>query len=277
MSGKRGLGSLVATLAAVLALSSCAPATQDAAPTAPTSSVAVQEPDLIPSVTPTPSPTPIETPSATPTPAPAPVLFGPGSTGAKVKDLQARLRQIGWYAAKVTGTYDATTEKAVAGFQAKRELPVTGSVDAPTLEKLRSMTRTPTKDELNNVISTAGLDPRCLVGRAICISKATRKLSWVINGVVKLRMDVRFGADTTPTREGAFLVEDKRRTWISTLYQSSMPFSMFFSGGQAIHYSSDFAARGYTGASHGCVNVRDWNGIAWLFDQVRLGDPVIVY
>ena len=48
-----------------------------------------------------------------------------------------------------------------------------------------------------------------------------------------------------------------------------MPFAMFFSGGQAVHYSSDFAARGYAGATHGCVNVRDLAGIRWLFDQVQ--------
>jgi lipoprotein-anchoring transpeptidase ErfK/SrfK len=56
-----------------------------------------------------------------------------------------------------------------------------------------------------------------------------------------------------------------------------MPYSMFFSGGQAVHYSSDFAARGYAGASHGCVNVRDLAGIASLFGQVNLGDKVVVY
>ena len=38
-----------------------------------------------------------------------------------------------------------------------------------------------------------------------------------------------------------------------------------------------FAANGYDGASHGCVNVRDRATVAWLFDRVRLGDKVIVY
>ena len=56
-----------------------------------------------------------------------------------------------------------------------------------------------------------------------------------------------------------------------------MPFAMFFSGGQAVHYSPDFAANGYNGNSHGCVNVRDYNGMVWLFDQVGVGDKVIVY
>jgi lipoprotein-anchoring transpeptidase ErfK/SrfK len=56
-----------------------------------------------------------------------------------------------------------------------------------------------------------------------------------------------------------------------------MPFAMFFSGGQAVHYSPDFAAYGYNGSSHGCVNVRNRGAIESLFDQVRIGDKVIVY
>ena len=64
---------------------------------------------------------------------------------------------------------------------------------------------------------------------------------------------------------------------MSQMFGSSMPYSMFFSGGQAVHYSSDFAAVGYNGASHGCVNIRDYDGIRWLFSQVRVGDKVVVY
>jgi hypothetical protein len=56
-----------------------------------------------------------------------------------------------------------------------------------------------------------------------------------------------------------------------------MPYSMFFSGGQAIRYSADFAARGYNGASDGCVNVRDLSGIRALYEYVQFGDKVIVY
>ena len=90
-------------------------------------------------------------------------------------------------------------------------------------------------------------------------------------------MAVRFGASYTPTREGLFHVGWKSRDHVSNLYDSSMPFAMFFSGGQAVHYSSDFAARGYLGASHGCVNVRDYEGVKWLFDQVAIGDKVVIY
>jgi lipoprotein-anchoring transpeptidase ErfK/SrfK len=116
-----------------------------------------------------------------------------------------------------------------------------------------------------------------MTGRALCVDKTSRSLRWVVGGRVLSRYDVRFGSDELPTREGAFSVFRKSRDHVSSLYDTSMPFAMFFSGGQAVHYSPDFAATGYNGASHGCVNVRDYNGIRWLFDQVRLGDRVIVY
>jgi hypothetical protein len=44
-----------------------------------------------------------------------------------------------------------------------------------------------------------------------------------------------------------------------------------------VHYSSDFASRGYDGASHGCVNVRDYDELASLFAQVDTGTRVVVY
>ena len=90
-------------------------------------------------------------------------------------------------------------------------------------------------------------------------------------------MDVRFGSQYTPTREGLFQVNFKSRDHVSTIYDTPMPYAMFFSGGQAVHYSADFAARGYNGASHGCVNVRDKKKIAAVFNQVKAGDKVVVY
>ena len=214
---------------------------------------------------------------------PGPALLKQGSTGAQVRDLQARLKQIGWWSGDVVDSYGATTTAAVKSFQDKRQIPVTGQVDQRTLDKLNAMTRKPTSDELNNVkptaapVSAAGLDPRCMTGRVMCISKSSRTLTWVIDGAPQMKLAVRFGSEYTPTREGVFSVFQKNRDWTSTLYGSKMPYSMFFSGGQAVHYSSDFAARGYAGASHGCVNVRDLAGIASLFSQVNLGDKVVVY
>ncbi|GAA2094589.1 L,D-transpeptidase family protein [Microlunatus panaciterrae] len=214
---------------------------------------------------------------------PGKAILMKGSEGDRVRDLQARLKQIGWYSGDVTGFYGSVTVTSVREFQAKRQIPVTGEVDQRTWDRLTGMTRTPTEAEKHNKVTqadkptTAGLDARCLTGRAMCISKSTNQLVWVVDGKPQLQVDVRFGSDTTPTREGSFQVGWKARDWTSTIYHSKMPYAMFFSGGQAVHYSSDFAARGYNGASHGCVNVRNLSGIQYLFNHVQVGDKVIVY
>jgi len=240
--------------------------------------------ERIPTVKPTPTATPRPKPKPKPKPVlhAGPTLIGPQTSGDRVRDLQARLKQIAWYFADVTGTYGPVTTSAVKGFQAKREIPVTGLVDHRTLDRLNAMTRTPTDDELHNIaIGSAStrtpLDARCLTGRALCIDKTSRTLRWVVDGKVRSTLAVRFGASYSPTREGLFHVGWKSADHVSKLYGSAMPFSMFFSGGQAVHYSSDFAARGYYGASHGCVNVRDYDGIRSLFNQVVLGDKVVIY
>jgi len=211
---------------------------------------------------------------------PGPTLLARGDSGDDVRDLQARLAQIDWFNADVTGFYGDVTTEAVRGFQAKREIPVTGEVDQRTLDRLYAMTTEPTQAELTNQTTTntpGALDPRCLEGRVICIDKTSSTLRWVVDGKVQKTLDARFGASYTPTREGVFSVYLKDADHVSHLYGSSMPYAMFFSGGQAVHYSSDFAAVGYGGASHGCVNIRDYDGVAWLFSQVQMGDTVVVY
>ena len=205
-------------------------------------------------------------------------LLERGDTGVWVRQVQARLKQLQWFSGTVTGRYARTTAAAVSGFQEKRRIPVTGAVDRRTLTRLKDMTRQPTRAELFNIVPAgAALDSRCVTGRVLCIDKTSRSLRWVVDGVVVRTVEVRFGSDELPTREGVFSVFSKSRDHVSSLYDTSMPFAMFFSGGQAVHYSPDFAANGYSGASHGCVNVRDYSTIAALYDQVPIGTRVIVY
>ncbi|MFF5361300.1 L,D-transpeptidase family protein [Streptomyces scabiei] len=224
------------------------------------------------------TPPPRASPSPTPTVAPT-VLWAKGDEGLDVRELQARLRQIAWLFTGPTGTYDDPTVQAVSGFQGKRGLPRTGKTDSVTWARLLSMTREPGKWDLYAYGGqpAASPDPRCLTGRALCISKTSRTLRWMVDGRTLTTVEVRFGSEYTPTREGLFHVYFKSRDHWSTLYDTPMPYAMFFSGGQAVHYSADFAARGYYGASHGCVNVRDRAAIAQLFTQVRNGDKVVVY
>ncbi|MEU9458327.1 L,D-transpeptidase family protein [Streptomyces sp. NPDC048312] len=247
-----------------------ATATDDNKPTAPPSSP-----------TASPSPTP-PTATASPTPKPDPqgtTLMASGSQGKQVRELQARLRQIGHFDRSPTGYYGTVTVAAVQSFQGKRGLTRTGRADTLTWQKLLGMTHEPTAAELNPATTRPVTKPdkRCMTGRVLCISKNSRTLSWMIDGRVVSSMDVRFGSQYTPTREGTFSVYWKSRHHVSSIYHTAMPYAMFFSGGQAVHYSSDFAARGYDGASHGCVNVRDEGKIASLFAQVKNGDKVVVY
>ena len=214
---------------------------------------------------------------------PGPAILAAGAQGEQVRDLQARLVATSWLSGPVTGRYDDTTVAAVRGFQAKRAIPVTGAVDERTLGRLHAMTGTPTYEQMHGPAPTtatgnaATLDARCTTGRVLCVDKSTNSLRWVVDGTVQKTFEVRFGSAELPTREGAFSVYRMSRDHVSSLFGTSMPFAMFFSGGQAVHYSPDFAANGYNGASHGCVNVRDYAGVAALFDQVRVGDKVIVY
>jgi hypothetical protein len=208
-------------------------------------------------------------------------LWQNGSSSADVRKVEARLVQLKLLDKQYQdNSFGTSTRTAVKKFQASKGIPQLGYVDQNTWNQLKAVSHEPTQTELfppAPVVDGKRLDQRCATGVALCIDKTSRKLRYVVDGVVKATMDVRFGAKATATREGAFTVGWKSRDHVSTLYDSSMPYAMFFSGGQAVHYSSDFAARGYNGASHGCVNVRDLTTIKWLFDQVHVGDKVIVY
>ncbi|GGY02386.1 lipoprotein [Streptomyces djakartensis] len=268
-----GMGRAIAAgLAVLAALTGCT--VQAPGEEGHRSPVRIELPDSTPS--PLRSPTGDDRPGTAP--APARVLWSPGDTGRDVRELQARLRQVAWLFDGPTGTYDEATERAVSGFQGKRGLPRTGRTDTVTWQRLRGMTHEPGRWELY-LMGGQPADPpdaRCRAGRVLCIDKTSRTLRWMVDGRTVSTMAVRFGSRGTPTREGVFSVYWKSRDHVSTLYDSPMPYAMFFSGGQAVHYSRDFAARGYAGGSHGCVNVRDEQAIAELYAQVRNGDKVVV-
>ena len=165
-----------------------------------------------------------------------------------MRDLQSRLRQIAWYFGNVTDDYGPSTTAAVKGFQEKREIAVTGYVDQRTLDRLDGMTRDTHRRRARQP-APRGHQPRAARpalhdGRAMCVDKTSSTVRWVVDGRVQRTMAVRFGSSYTPTREGLFHVGWKSRDHVSKLYDSPMPFAMFFSGGQAVHYSSDFAAHG---------------------------------
>ena len=189
-----------------------------------------------------------------------------GWTGPIVSLVQQRLVWTG-LPLKVTGVYDAATAKAVKKFQVKQLLSSNGRVDKATFTRLAQVTRRGAK-----------LDPRCKGAvEVLCIDKSQKVLRFLVHGKLKMLLDVRFGSPALPTREGVFDVYAKSRFHVSTLYDTPMPFALFFSGGQAVHYSMFFHAVGYAGLSHGCVNVRDMSSMSKLFDEVPIGTKVVIY
>ena len=125
--------------------------------------------------------------------------------------------------------------------------------------------------------SAAAMPNQCYRGTVICINKDARTLRLMINGHTNMQMSARFGARRSPTHYGTYRIYWKDRNHVSSLYGSAMPYSLFFAGGQAIHFSSDFARNGYSGASHGCVNLRSYSGARDLFYSVGVGTRVVVY
>lgn len=280
--------------AAALVLSAGCEARTDSAANAAVDSQAPATTSPTPSETSTPTPTPTPTPTvtttATPTPTPTPTAEpGPpailerGDSGDQVRELQVRLGRENVYFAAVDGIYGPKTEQGVEKFQEAQGLSATGSVDQRAWDALVELTGKVEKSDLYPPApraDTNSLDPRCLVGRVLCADKNNRELSWVIDGDVQFTIDVRFGRASLPTTNGVHEIYWKHIDHVSSLFDDApMPFSMFFQGGEAVHYSPEFKAVGYggPGGSHGCINTRDWDLTERLFNEAKVGDKVVVY
>jgi lipoprotein-anchoring transpeptidase ErfK/SrfK len=190
----------------------------------------------------------------------------PGMKGSAVVSVQKRLVNAGMTLRAPTGTYDKTTTDTVKRFQAKFGISRTGVVGEITWGRLTKLTK-----------GGANIDKRCLKGRVICVDKTQKVVRLMEGGRVVQVLDARTGRKGMETREGRFSVQRKSRNHVSSIYHVAMPYALFFSGGQAVHYSADFARIGYANGSHGCVNVRDKAGARKLYDSVRVGDRVVVH
>lgn len=204
---------------------------------------------------------------------PSRVVARPGDRNKTVELIQYRLAKRGYLPfSSVIGIYGPATTAAVKNFQRLNKMPVTGIVDVATWERI------PSAKAVSMPRTTVKLDPRCYTGRTICVDKSARKMYWLVNGQLKGQWVVRVGRPSLPTREGTFSIYRKHTNWHSTLYDVDMPYTQFFSGGEAIHYSVDFQYNGYAGGgSHGCVNMRSKADARWLYNQTRIGDKVVVY
>lgn len=192
-----------------------------------------------------------------------------GATGEGVREVQRRLALLGILIPE-NGVYNLTTAKGVARFNEKYrgyEAWENKTLNSAGWRKLKRV--------------TAGGDRVPAICKkqaaALCISKNQRVVRYYVRGKLVTALDARFGGPGNRTREGTFRIFRKVKNDYSSLYKTPMPWSMYFSGGQAVHYSLFFPKVGYNGASHGCVNTRDKTGIIHLWNKVRLGTFVKIY
>ncbi len=81
-----------------------------------------------------------------------------GSIGSAVRDLQTKLKKLGFYNATVDGTFGETTEKAVKAFQKKYGLTTDGVAGTATLKKLDSLYSDATKKSDSSSSSSTSTD-----------------------------------------------------------------------------------------------------------------------
>lgn len=202
-----------------------------------------------------------------------------GTQGHYAYQVQGWLRRLGYIGTSgYTGYYGSATVATVKAWQSGYGLPLTGVATFATYHQLRV-----SYAEYNTAsadVRKYGLDPRCDdEAKVLCADQSKRKVYYLESGRVLKVLDGRFGANSTPTRNGQWRIFRKNAKEWSNLYNVAMPNALYFSGGEAFHYSADFAQIGWNnsrGGSHGCINLRDYNSWAWVFGRVPLNTLTIV-
>jgi putative peptidoglycan binding protein/L,D-transpeptidase-like protein len=162
-----------------------------------------------------------------------------------VRELQYRLRWAGVYNGPVTGTFAKRTFKAVKRFQRKHHIRPTGKANVRTWRKLIPRT----------VRGRHAIPASCKRrGWHACYDRKRHQVTLWKGGTLWNSWLVRGGSSSTPTRVGKFKVFYRDKDHVSSLFDSPMPHSQFFSGGQAFH-GSVLMMNPFVGHSHGCVNM----------------------
>lgn len=206
----------------------------------------------------------------------------PEQTG-YMMELQHRLRQVGLYQGAVDGAFNDATRRAIEAWRVRIDLPVSEVMDERTWALLIRRTRNPRYAELFDAppasTLTQELDPRCATGKVVCVSKNQRKMSYVVDGKVRFTREARFSNPGWDSPEGEFRIWYMNSDTVSKIFgeRTPMPYAIFYEGNVAIHYSQDFADKGYEGGSHGCTQLRDYPAAKWLYEQLKVGDRVVVY
>ncbi|MBR7831792.1 L,D-transpeptidase [Actinospica durhamensis] len=126
------------------------------------------------------------------------------------------------------------------------------------------------------VAHAASARARCPESRAreVCVDLSHQRL-WVRQDgrTIFGPVPIRSGRAGHATPDGWFSIQWRDYAHWSASYDSPMPFSQFFYGGDAIHGVYDDVHEG--SGSYGCVNV-PFDDARRLWGLLRVGDPVYV-
>ncbi|HEX2175518.1 MAG TPA: L,D-transpeptidase family protein [Nocardioidaceae bacterium] len=162
-----------------------------------------------------------------------------------VRELELRLKRVGDLRGRPDGTFRRGTRAAVQRFQRRHGLRASGVANAATWRELLPRST-------NNLRRARR---RCAgAGWHICYDRANHQATLWRRGRLWNSWLVRGGSSAHPTRTGDFTVFRRAHPHRSNIYGSPMPYSQFFSGGQAFHGSRNMM-NPYRGHSHGCVNM----------------------
>lgn len=163
-----------------------------------------------------------------------------------VTELQYRLRWVGAYKGRIDGYFDDRVQRAVRKYQKRVGLRPSGVVGDRTWAKLIPQT-----------VKGRGLIPReCKKNRGwhVCYDRYRHALTLWKHGKLRNSWLVRGGDRGYETRTGDYTVFLRDKDHVSSIYGTPMPYSQFFSGGQAFHGSA-FMMDPWKGHSGGCVNM----------------------
>ena len=162
-----------------------------------------------------------------------------------VYELQYRLKWVGLLGATPNGVFGPRTERAVKRFQKRLDVRQTGVAGHRVWKRLIKRT----------VRGERAVPKVCkTVGWHTCYDRKRHQVNLYKNGRLLNSWLVRGGGYDRQTRTGDFRVQWRDIDHTSNAYDDApMPYSQFFSGGQALHGSRNMMDP-YVGHSHGCVN-----------------------
>lgn len=199
------------------------------------------------------------------------VAMSAGDQGDEVRALQTRLTDLGYWLGNPDGTYGSLTVQAVMAFQKYERLPISGTADATTQQRLAGASRP---------VPTQG------GGRYVEIDKQRQIIMFAQDGRTRWTMNTSTGSEvpydetggsgTAITPTGTFTVcherDYLRESSLGTLWR---PRYFHCGRGIAVHGATSVPAHP---ASHGCVRVTyAAMNFIWDRDLMPMGSRVIVH